>query len=655
MTAVRTRADLSVAGLESLVVTLLLAGVLLWLVLRWRRSGTVMRCVQVSLLAHLVLLLYACRVQWGLKPPGEGGGLLQIRLRDDPAWPVDSERAVERSEAVPSDGAAADAVAEGSTPSARSAASPTDEAAPDRPADAEQLAASAVPPALPRPEPPATSTTPAPSREPDVPAEQPLPPSAAATAAEAAPPADEVPSDSGKEPSKAPPELALAAEPPRSDPAEPPSPAPEPIPRPRDWSGDPAVAWLPRPAGQPASEPLPLAAPTRATPELLPDRQPVGALPQPVPATVPAILQARLAPDRLALARGWGATPHSEAAVAAALEWLARAQSGDGRWSAAAYGAGQETRTLGHDRGGAGARADTGISALALLAFLGTGQTHLAGPYRHTVQRGLAFLLASQSAEGHLAGAAELFAAMYCHGMGTLALAEAYALTGDPQLAPALRRALDYTLAAQHVGGGWRYQPHDPGDMSQFGWQVMALKAGQLGGLPIPQPTQWRMRQFLHRCAAGPHGGLASYRPGDRPSRTMTAEALVCRWLLDEELPAEAVAEATRFLLEELPGQGPANFYYWYYGTLALFPQQGAAWQRWNTALQRELLSRQRVDAAAAGSWDPNDLWGGYGGRVYSTALAALCLEVYYRYLPQQEAAPPSRLTDRLLVPAVPR
>ena len=38
--------------------------------------------------------------------------------------------------------------------------------------------------------------------------------------------------------------------------------------------------------------------------------------------------------------------------------------------------------------------------------------------------------------------------------------------------------------------------------------------------------------------------------------------------------------------------------------------------------------------ATLAGSWDPDTVWGGYGGRVYTTAMAALCLEVYYRYLP---------------------
>ena len=35
-----------------------------------------------------------------------------------------------------------------------------------------------------------------------------------------------------------------------------------------------------------------------------------------------------------------------------------------------------------------------------------------------------------------------------------------------------------------------------------------------------------------------------------------------------------------------------------------------------------------------AGSWDPSGPWGRYGGRLYSTAISTLTLEVYYRLLP---------------------
>jgi hypothetical protein len=365
-------------------------------------------------------------------------------------------------------------------------------------------------------------------------------------------------------------------------------------------------------------------------------------------------LRARVVADRLKVAQPFGATPQSEAAVAAALEWLAANQSEDGRWDADQHGAGKETRTLGHDRQGAGAQADTGVTGLALLAFLGNGQTHLEGRHREHVQHGLEFLLGSQAANGSLAGNSEFFASMYCHGIATLALSEVYALTGDERLLSGLNKALRYTIAAQHTGGGWRYQPYDEGDMSQFGWQLMALHSAELAGIKTPAETRTRMARFLRAASSGPERGLASYRPGDRVSRSMTAEALVCRQFLAAENRPAALAEAATYIVEEKPGDGQSNLYYWYYGTLALFQRQGPEWEAWNAALQRELLYSQRQDGQRRGSWDPDPLWGGYGGRVYSTSMAALSLEVYYRYLPLH-GRETELLTDRPVRSPLPR
>jgi hypothetical protein len=353
--------------------------------------------------------------------------------------------------------------------------------------------------------------------------------------------------------------------------------------------------------------------------------------------SMPQLFIARVASDRITVAEQHGGDVSTEAAVNGALQWLAAHQSADGRWDADAHGAGREISLLGHNRGGAGAKADTGITGLALLAMLGAGNTHLDGKYREQVQHGLEFILSSQAASGSLQGDAELFASMYCHGIATLALSEAYAMTGDSRLKPGLQRAIHYTLESQHAAGGWRYQPGDAGDMSQFGWQVMALKSAEIGGLPIPDETRVRMTSFLRTVTSGRQRGLVSYRPGERPSRTMTAEALVCRSLAGIENSIGVMDEGSRFILEELPGSSPKNFYYYYYATLAIYQRQGADWDRWNKALQHELLRDQRSDGDAAGSWDPDTNWGSYGGRVYSTALGALCLEVYYRYLPLYE------------------
>jgi hypothetical protein len=355
---------------------------------------------------------------------------------------------------------------------------------------------------------------------------------------------------------------------------------------------------------------------------------------------VPQIYKDRTAGDRTVIARSRGGSPETEAAVQAALKWLAANQSPDGRWDADRFGAGEERNVLGHDRQGAGARADTATTGLALLAFLGAGHTHLKGQYKETVKRGLEHVLNAQAADGNLGGEAELFAFMYSHGIATLALSEAYAMTRDRRLEPALRAAVAYTVAAQNrTSGGWRYRPayaapSEPGDTSQLGWQLMALKSAELSGIPIQDHTRAGMLRFLQSVSSGAQGGLASYRQRERPTRPMTAEALVCRQFLGMTRDNPAANEAGDYLLADLPSDQSINLYYWYYGTLAMYQLQGEHWRRWNEALQKTLVERQVSVGDAAGSWDPDCLWAGYGGRVYSTSMAALCLEVYYRYLP---------------------
>lgn len=353
---------------------------------------------------------------------------------------------------------------------------------------------------------------------------------------------------------------------------------------------------------------------------------------------LPALYQSRQGAGKEMAVQRFGGNRQTEAAVAAALDWLAANQSQDGRWDANVYGGGREERVLGHERGGAGAQADTGVTGLALLAFLAAGHTHLDGKFQETLQHGLEFLLRSQTRDGNLAGEARLFARMYCHGMASLAISEAYAITGDDRLRPFVLRAVQYTVNAQNPhDGGWRYQPGDAGDMSQFGWQVMALKSAELAGVRTPAETRAGMIRFVNNSATGPYKGLAGYRPLAPASRTMTAEAVVCRAFLGLEQRELAAREAVDFIMAEPPQAGKMNLYYWYYATLAMFQMQGPKWEEWNAALQQQLLSKQQRFGAHTGSWDPDTVWGGYGGRVYSTAMATLCLEVYYRYLPIYE------------------
>ncbi len=100
-------------------------------------------------------------------------------------------------------------------------------------------------------------------------------------------------------------------------------------------------------------------------------------------------VDSRSAAMRAQLGRTGGATEASERAVARALEWFARHQLADGGWNfdhrrGACNGRCSEPGSLAECR--------TGATAMALLPFLGAGQTHRDGKYKEVVNRGLYFL-----------------------------------------------------------------------------------------------------------------------------------------------------------------------------------------------------------------------------------------------------------------------
>ncbi|MGH7201964.1 MAG: hypothetical protein ACREJB_15275, partial [Planctomycetaceae bacterium] len=388
-------------------------------------------------------------------------------------------------------------------------------------------------------------------------------------------------------------------------------------------------------------ESLPVDVPRIAPAELNVARPNFAAVRTRETATVPSTYRLRSIEKRLETARQFGGTEDSEKAVEASLQWLADRQEPDGRWDADRFGSGQvEIDEQGVNRQFAGKEADTGITALAMLAFLGAGYTHEEGQYAATVNKAIDWLIAQQRTDGYLGGKAEHHAQMYCHGMATYALAEAYAmqsdLTTDTRLREPLRKAVAYILSQQNPqDGGWRYIKGQKGDMSIFGWQLMALKSAEIAGIAIPQATREKMQQFLQSASLGHHGGLAGYKSGSPVSEVMTAEALFCKQMLGlVERSGPQSREAVSHLLEHKPKLSELNLYYWYYGTLAMYQYGGRSWRQWNESVRELLIEEQEQDGELAGSWDPRGPWGAYGGRIYSTALATLCLEVYYRFLP---------------------
>jgi hypothetical protein len=229
---------------------------------------------------------------------------------------------------------------------------------------------------------------------------------------------------------------------------------------------------------------------------------------------------------------------------------------------------------------------------------------------------------------------------MYSHGLASIALCEAYAMTQDSRLRPAAQRALEFIALAQDpAGGGWRYVPRQPGDTSVVGWQLMALFSGRMGELEVSPAVEQRASRFLDSVAADATGGSYVYMAGWDPSPVMTAEALLCRMYLGWPREHPGIVRGVRWLLEKHPPDAHRReIYYWYYATQVMHHVGGETWRRWNAKMRELLVGAQLKRGHSAGSWDPpgiaEDFHSAAGGRLMMTSLAMLTLEAYYRHLP---------------------
>jgi hypothetical protein len=332
----------------------------------------------------------------------------------------------------------------------------------------------------------------------------------------------------------------------------------------------------------------------------------------------------------------FGGSDESEEAVNRGLVWLAAHQFKDGHWSLDRF---QECCKGKHPNcGGAGkVRSDTAATGMALMPFLAAGHTHNSGRYQQVVANGIGWLVAQQKANGDLLSSGDaVHAHMYSHGIASIALCEAYGMTEDPKLKAAAEKALGFIIKAQNPStGGWRYKPGEAGDTSVVGWQMMALKSGEMAGLAVPPKTIELLGSWLRRVEANqPVGGLFGYTDrGPRPS--MTAEGLLCLQFMGVDRNDPRMRAGADYLMKHLPNRNQARTsYYWYYATQVMYHMQGKYWLAWNEPLRKTLVETQQTAGQLAGTWNPADNWETQGGRIYSTAMKLLVLEVYYRHLP---------------------
>ncbi len=368
------------------------------------------------------------------------------------------------------------------------------------------------------------------------------------------------------------------------------------------------------------------------------------------------------------LRAGGGGGKKSDDAVEHALRWLKAHQSPEGQWECEGFPRWCERQPAsGSGPDGKGkAQYDVGVTGLALLAFLGAGYTNRSeGPFGKVVGDGLRYLKNVQDAEGCF-GNRSTGHFVYNHAIASLAMVEAYGMTGSAIYKSPAQKALDFIAISRNPYFAWRYgvKPGD-NDTSVTGWMMMALKsaklinaadekAGKPPSLSLDVDAFEGIKSWVEKMTDPEFGRVGYQLRGSGPARptelvdkypqekseSMTGVAMLARIFLGQNPKTEdAIIKGAKLCEKLLPtwneNDGSIDMYYWYYATLAIFQVGGDVWNKWDKAMKTAIIDRQRMDTDYCmykGSWDNLDPWGPDGGRVYSTAILALCLEVYYRY-----------------------
>ena len=317
------------------------------------------------------------------------------------------------------------------------------------------------------------------------------------------------------------------------------------------------------------------------------------------------------------------------------LHWLKDHQNPDGSWG---------------DSNQGNVPAYTG---LALLAFLGRGETPSSPEFGPTVLKAIKKLMqfSGSDANGVRGG--------YRHGIVMYALAEAYAMTRIPMLESIVKKGTRRIITGQNANGSFNYGYDNSkmrSDLSVAGWNYQAMKAAfaaecDIEGL-IPAMDK-AMDVGLKKTHLATSGGFC-YGDKGGAKGTMTSVGTLCLQLFGD-VKSKEVQRGVAYLEQpnqfwfswkgqngKVPGW---SLYQWYYQTQVFFQAYDGhkvKWRKWDKLFSRELVKRQKRD----GRWEsPQYAFGsnkkghgegsfkGLDQPVYATSLCCLMLEVYYRYM----------------------
>lgn len=343
---------------------------------------------------------------------------------------------------------------------------------------------------------------------------------------------------------------------------------------------------------------------------------------------IPSTMRQRCDPqDRMDRLKESGGTAKGEDAVVKALDFLQKTQNTDGSWD--------PTHPV-------------AMTGLALLAYLGHCETPQSKKYGDTVLKAITYLVdVGLKNNGRLTNKPDTSIQwVYDHGIATYALAEAYTFCSKlnikiPDLNKVTEQAGDIIMKGQAPSGGWnyRYGQGMTGDNSVGFWQIQAMKACKHTGLWKDSEFKKHSRLALDwlEKVQGPDGAIG-YRESSTKSPGLTGGGVLAFQMWGEgddkvvKKGVDWIDKNAKFVWKDGKYDSSANLYYHYYHIQAMLNYGGKEWDNYNKLVRDALIDAQNKD----GSWTQKMTHGPINDHM-ATCLAALSLEVYYRFLPSSE------------------
>lgn len=305
-------------------------------------------------------------------------------------------------------------------------------------------------------------------------------------------------------------------------------------------------------------------------------------------------------------------------AVVKGLDFLAAGQSDDGSWI-----------------NGGGEAYPVAMTSLAGTAFLAHGDSPTRGRYSRNLQGTVEFLVRCTTPTGLITGPTQDSGIpMHGHGFALMFLACVYGMITKEslrqQVRTAIRKAVALTSQGQSNDGGWTYIPGAGDEGSVTVTQVQALRAAHNAGFLVPRSVIEEAVRYLDRCRT-PEGGIRySLRSGGGPRLPISAAAVATLYNAGQ-FDGPIATDCLKYVWDQYrahdgwnKGSGHA-FYTHLYAAQGFYMAGDQYWDAYFPGARDQLIAMQADD----GSWQGDGI-----GQVYGTSIAAIILQLPFKYLP---------------------